>query len=118
MSCSHCIIAIPNLPKNAHVMLSSQTVSIRPPEPPIREKHADMFHAAAVSPNPVSIEVNTARCFAGAKAKVEALEKSGKIPSVKGSDVVILPLGTASALPTKYRNGKSVHRCTPSLLLT
>jgi hypothetical protein len=47
--------------------------------------------------------------YALAREQVRKVVESGEVPILAkggaGSDVVVVPLGTGSALPTKYRNG-------------
>ena len=89
-------------------MVSNQLVKIRPPAPPQEENSAeirDRFHPVASSPDPPPLGSRTMELFSQAKNHVEDYVQTGKIRVPKGADVKIIPLGTASAVPTKYRNG-------------
>ena len=89
-------------------MVSNQLIKIRPPAPPQEESSAeigDRFHLVASSPNSPPLGSRTMELFSQAKQHVEDHIQSGKMHVPKGADVKIIPLGTASAVPTKYRNG-------------
>ena len=105
-------------------MVGNQIVSMRPFKPPIIETPVqDNFHPAIKSNEPVPLPHWTARKFRAAKQSVaRALRRSrsrsrsvgstrsgsesDSAPSLRGGrDVGVLPLGTGSAVPSKYRNG-------------
>lgn len=65
----------------------------------------DRFHPAVTSPAPTPLPPSTLERFSEAKANIETFRRSGRLPTPKGADVKILPLGTGSAIPSKYRNG-------------
>lgn len=88
-------------------------VGVRPLQPPIHDQIAeeyDKFHPVVTSPTPVSLPPATLAAFSDARARIKADQESHPEPQKPGDDVVILPLGTSSALPSKYRNGKSNFR--------
>lgn len=91
-------------------MLSNTLVGIRPPAPPTHqtpEELHDRFHMSVASAKPLSLPAVTADCFSEAQRQVQELEKTRGLQVSKAEDVVVIPLGTGSALPTKYRNGPS-----------
>ncbi|RDB18569.1 Ribonuclease Z, mitochondrial [Hypsizygus marmoreus] len=101
---------IPGIPASTHLMSSSQLIPMRPPAPPLNEtfaKSGDMFHPAVSSDAPTPLPSLTRERFADAQKNVEDFSKSGKVHVPKGADVKIIPLGTGSAIPTKYRNVSS-----------
>ncbi|KAK2462756.1 hypothetical protein APHAL10511_005274 [Amanita phalloides] len=122
------ISTIPNLPRSTHLMRSNHTVSMRPFKFPIVETPVqDNFHLSMKANEPAHLPPWTAKKFRAAKKSVaNALKKSkrrsrstsndksssesesGSVPLPKrGKDVGVLPLGTASCMPTKYRNVSS-----------
>ena len=119
------VSAVQNLPRSTQPMVANQIVSMRPFKPPIVETPAkDHFHPAIQSNEPVPLPLWTARKFRAAKksvasalrrsrsrsrsvgsARSDSGSESDSAPSLRGRDVGILPLGTGSAVPSKYRNG-------------
>ncbi|KAJ7573869.1 hypothetical protein C8J56DRAFT_1173192 [Mycena floridula] len=101
--------SLPNLPEKSYLMISSSTVDIRPSAPPAlhRINTIDQFHVAATNNFPLAIESATLQSFNEAKDRIAAAEKESANVTGPGADVVVLPLGTGSALPTKYRNVSS-----------
>ena len=83
---------------------------MRPPGPPVQETFAeggDRFHPA-FSPENASLRTLpslTLERFADAKKNIEEHVQAGNVPVPKGADVRVIPLGTGSAVPSKYRNG-------------
>jgi ribonuclease Z len=79
------------------------TIPVRPAGPPKIDAtpQVDLFHPAFKHPQP--LPEKTTRAFEKAKEAV-ANFVSQEEPQLSG--VKILPLGTGSALPTKYRNGE------------
>ncbi|KAF8639102.1 hypothetical protein AX17_001745 [Amanita inopinata Kibby_2008] len=124
---------ISNLPRSTRQMASNHTISMRPFKAPTIETPAqDNFHPTVKTLEPVPLPPWTAKKFRRAKKSVEmALKKSKHRRSVEGSrsesesgsesddrglvtarvqggkDVGVLPLGTGSAIPSKYRNVSS-----------
>ena len=83
---------------------------MRPPAPPVQETFAergDLFHPAVSSQNMNlrTLPTLTLERFADAKKNIEDHLKNGSVNIPKGADVGVIPLGTGSAIPTKYRNG-------------
>ena len=104
---SHLSSEIPNLPAKTYLLMAPQTVDIRPPAPPVPqtlEDLSDPFHTAVTSDGPLDIEAGTLKRFREAQTSVKETQHSTE--DVPGRDVTIFPLGTGSALPTKYRNGQ------------
>lgn len=118
--------AIQNVPRSTQPMVANQIVSMRPFKPPIVETPVqDNFHPAIKSNEPVPLPHWTARKFRAAKNSVASAlrrsrsrsrsvgsprsgsgNESDSAPSLRrGRDVGVLPLGTGSAVPSKYRNG-------------
>lgn len=91
------------LPEEMTLLRSNLHISIRPPKPPIIVDRYDLFHPAATL-SPVVIPALTQQQFCEAQAKVCVADVDRA--AFPGSDVTILPLGTGSALPSKYRNGQ------------
>ena len=99
---------IPNLPPSTHVMTTDTQVHIRPPSPPKRDPYAqDKFHPVCQAP--VELTQATREAFDKAQAVVSQRIAEGAVPKLPGSDVTVLPLGTSSAVPSKYRNGEIVN---------
>lgn len=88
-------------------MTSNQMVNVRPAKPPVQLEIVDLFHPAVSSNEPPPLPASTLKAFSEAKKNVEDHLDSGKVHIPKGADVKIIPLGTGSAIPTKYRNGSS-----------
>ena len=85
--------------------------SIRPFHPPAYDKlieEKDLFHPAAESQVPLALSDATAKRFQEAKNAVQEYSSHRNIAETPGSEVIVTPLGTSSAVPTKYRNGKSI----------
>ncbi len=120
------ISEIPNLPPSTQPMAAHQTISMRPFKPPTIETTVqDNFHPAMKANVPVSLPPWTVKKFKIAKKSAASASirsrrhsrspGSGKSSSGSESDsthslgrgrnVGVLPLGTGSAAPSKYRNG-------------
>lgn len=90
------------------LMRANIILDIRPPRPPVFDKVAeeyDRFHPAMKDPTSLVLDNATMDSFAIAKVIVEERLKCGDGSIQPGDDVVVVPLGTSSALPSKYRNG-------------
>jgi hypothetical protein len=90
-------------------MTSNLFTKIRPFAPPkeeTSEEIRDLFHPIILSDQPPPLGSGTLALFEEAKQNVEDRIQGGDVPVPKGADVKIIPLGTASAVPTKYRNGE------------
>ncbi|KAG5640501.1 hypothetical protein DXG03_008289 [Asterophora parasitica] len=105
LSVTKSIESIPNLPATARLLISSQEFNMRSPAPPILKETRDSFHAAASSEKLPTLPPKTSEKFEIAKKNVEDHIASGTVPP--GADVKIIPLGTGSAVPSKYRNVSS-----------
>jgi ribonuclease Z len=91
-------------------MPSNLLIQMRPPAPPAQETFAergDLFHPAVSSQytNLRTLPTLTLERFADAKKNIEDHLNNGSVNIPKGADVGVIPLGTGSAIPTKYRNG-------------
>ncbi|KAJ6474674.1 hypothetical protein C8R47DRAFT_986730 [Mycena vitilis] len=105
---------IPNLPPNCLVMESSLHMSIRPAGPPetgrLPAERRDLFHPAVISPdNPdlLLLSPSILQKFADIRAKAEEQALTKKFYASHGPNVGVIPLGTASAVPTSSRNVSS-----------
>jgi ribonuclease Z len=77
-------------------------IGVRPPTAPKRDAGDDNFHVAAMSPCPPTLPALTLQRFVETKALVNAQRKIAD-PS-PGTEISVIPLGTGSAVPSKYRN--------------
>lgn len=94
------------------MMRANARHGIRPFHPPAYDKsmeEMDLFHPAAQSSIPLPLPDLTMKQFSEAKAAVAEYMNRGLAAGRLGSDVIVTPLGTSSAVPTKYRNGDSVQ---------
>lgn len=80
---------------------------MRNSDPPTVRELNDSFHKTVTSNKPIILSQRTSKLFAKAKQDIEAHISGGKLRVSSGSNVKVIPLGTGSALPTKYRNGLS-----------
>lgn len=89
------------------VMEANIVVSMRPPCPAVLDNDParDRFHPAIRTPGPCELPPATLERFNEARRKIEMCIAAGNIPKPPGGNVGILPLGTGSSLPSKYRNG-------------
>jgi ribonuclease Z len=102
-------LAISNIPTNTHLMASHQKITIRPFFPPVvtsSEENGDRFHPVVCGKDSIQLSERALELYTEAQAKVEELSKDDGLIVPKGANVEIVPLGTGSAVPTKYRNGK------------
>lgn len=104
---------IPNLPGNCFVMEPSLHMSVRPAGVPetgrLPAERKDHFHPAVNSPDSPELLLlapSLLQKFAEIRSKVEeqALGKTFQIS--QGPNIGVIPLGTASAVPTSSRNGE------------
>jgi ribonuclease Z len=82
-------------------------ISVRPPGSPAspsRVASLDNFHPALANPSLISesLPEATRALYTQLKEEVASVPKPESAP---GDDVRIIPLGTSSAVPSKYRNG-------------
>ncbi|KAF5379502.1 hypothetical protein D9615_006481 [Tricholomella constricta] len=99
--------SIPSLPPSSCLLASSQELNMRSPAPPVLKETHDSFHSAASSDRPPTLPAKTSEKFIAAKKNVEEYIASGKLHVPQGADVKVIPLGTGSAVPSKYRNVSS-----------
>jgi ribonuclease Z len=89
-------------------MRAHTIIDIRPPRPPLRVSDAevgDLFHPVVVLGDPPTLSDAARTQFSEARARVEDVT----MPDIIGKDVMVITLGTGSAVPSKYRNGSSIH---------
>ena|ERR1700730_3631252 len=99
------VAAVDGLPENILPMHSNIHVEFRPYRRPT-EEHQSKSDPATQDFINVPLSAATLASFAEAKARVEeSFRESGPSPH-PGQNVTIIPLGTGSAVPSKYRNGK------------
>ncbi|KAJ7623674.1 hypothetical protein FB45DRAFT_752560 [Roridomyces roridus] len=103
---------IPGLPANCVVMESTFHMSSRPGAFPeynrLPWERRDCFHPALRHPHLLMLSSPLLKKFTDVRAKIEERIANGTAPTTsKGSDVVVIPLGTASAVPTSSRNVSS-----------
>ncbi|KAJ7813157.1 hypothetical protein B0H14DRAFT_3751159 [Mycena olivaceomarginata] len=112
---------IPNLAANCTVMEPSLHMSIRPAGAPetgrLAAERKDLFHQAHTNPDSqdlLLLSPSILEKFAETRTKVDelALTKASQIS--KGADIGVIPLGTASAVPTSSRNVSSTLVRIPS----
>ncbi|KAG2141301.1 hypothetical protein DEU56DRAFT_275902 [Suillus clintonianus] len=92
-----------DLPSNTDCMRAHTIIDIRPPRPPLRDSEAeanDLFHPAVLSGEPPTLSDATKTQFSEARARID----EATVPNVIGKDVMVVTLGTGSAVPSKYRN--------------
>ena len=83
-------------------------IDVRPPRPATLDKSIaahEMFNASVSTGTPPYLPPPTLNKFRQAKAAYSAIEASNARTPRPGDDVVVVPLGTSSALPNKFRNG-------------
>ncbi|KZV65463.1 Metallo-hydrolase/oxidoreductase [Peniophora sp. CONT] len=95
---------IPELSTNTTLMAHHLTTRVRPPTSP--ESNADLvardrFHPAVASGSEWELPEDTRARYDEA---IKAVEESQKPEPKPGDDLVIVPLGTSSAVPSRYRN--------------
>lgn len=93
-------------------MEANIVVSMRPPCPAAVEIDSgrDRFHPAIRSPELFELPPATLKCFDEARRRIEMFIAAGNAPKPPGGNVGILPLGTGSSLPSKYRNGTFIPK--------
>ena len=87
-------------------MQKTMLISLHPPRPPVLDictGKGDLFHPAVSSDSPLGLPEPTRSSFADAQSYVAHTDSE----ETCGGDVTICPLGTNSAMPSKYRNGDS-----------
>ena len=87
------------------VMDMNHHTSLRPLKPPeLVPNERDLFHDAVKIDPLESLSPSMKTKFDEARTTVAAAQNKYAADQ-PGSDVVVIPLGTSSAAPTKYRNG-------------
>ncbi|KAI0251929.1 hypothetical protein BJV78DRAFT_1207788 [Lactifluus subvellereus] len=99
---------VTHLPPQSSYMRSNSYVDVRPQRPVIidpilREK--DKFHPAMEAKTPIELTLATKSKFTDARSIVDTrlAELDGNVPQA-GDEVVVVPLGTNSAISSRYRN--------------
>lgn len=95
---------VPRLPVRVTTMQKNLLVSLHPLRPPLMMPDAgkgDFFHPAVTSNSPLVLPESTRSSFADAQSYITHTQ----VEEICGGDVTICPLGTNSAMPSKYRNG-------------
>lgn len=103
---------IPGLPKNTTLMKAELHVDVRPPGQPMLKpltEGRDQFHNTIQSQQPVNLSSLTLVEYSKAQ-KNAAIALANREPK-PGDNVVVIPLGTGSAIPSKYRNGENFGAC-------
>lgn len=98
---------VPDLPSNVSVLSPNILTEMRPTKPPKLNPLAeeiDSFHSGVSQSTPPELPASTLEKFTQAQGLVETFKTKERILQA-GDSVTIIPLGTSSALPTKYRNG-------------
>lgn len=102
-------VDVTGLPPNTVPMQAGLHIDVRPPRPPTLDAPIpthETFYAAVSSGAPPDLPLPTLNKFKQAQAAYTALEANNARIARPGDDVVVVPLGTSSALPNKYRNGE------------
>ncbi|KAF7370999.1 hypothetical protein MSAN_00734100 [Mycena sanguinolenta] len=112
---------IPNLAANCFVMEPGLQMSVRPAGSPetgrLPAERKDLFHPAHTkpdSPELLLLSPSILQKFFEIRSKVDELALTKTAEISKGADVGIIPLGTASAVPTSSRNVSSTLIRIPS----
>ncbi|KAJ2915930.1 hypothetical protein MD484_g4468, partial [Candolleomyces efflorescens] len=110
---------IANLPPNTHLMVSNLNIRVRPPGTPEKNPNAianDYFHPLLEKMTskdesiPIDLSPETHQKFIEAQQLVQKISTqttSSSGVSKPGDDVIVIPLGTGSAVPGKYRTVSS-----------
>jgi ribonuclease Z len=88
-------------------MRANLSVDLHPPRPPAQNLDAeksDIFHPAVSSNSFLDLPELTRTRFMEAQAAVQS-DSGPQLEGMPGKDVMICPLGTGSAMPSKFRNG-------------
>ena len=100
---------VANLPTQSSYIESNSYVDIRPQRPvaiesKLREK--DKFHPAMAAKTLTELSLTTRASFMNARSIIDArlAELDGGVPRA-GDELVVVPLGTNSAISSRYRNG-------------
>ncbi|KAI0937587.1 hypothetical protein AcW1_001572 [Taiwanofungus camphoratus] len=104
------LATISGLPAKVALLASNTLIDIRPPRDPCHDELAqayDHFHPAVASGSSVSLPASLTQKFSIAKARVQNCASNVAIAHKPGDNIVVVPLGTSSASPSKYRNVSS-----------
>jgi hypothetical protein len=98
------------------MMQPNLTVQMRPPCPPTVGTDDNPTLVVPGDSDAFLLHPTTAKAFESARKAVEK-QPSAKFETFDDDEVMVWPLGTASASPTKYRNGKltRVIRLSPEI---
>ncbi|RPD65585.1 hypothetical protein L226DRAFT_479775 [Lentinus tigrinus ALCF2SS1-7] len=109
LSPSKDITSVAGLPAKAILAEPNTLVHVRPVRPPVQDELAreDEFNPLAVSASLPELSDSVMEKFAAVKAKAAERMGRGSPATAPGDDVVITPLGTGSAIPTRMRNVSS-----------
>ncbi|THH10213.1 hypothetical protein EW146_g8446 [Bondarzewia mesenterica] len=103
---------IPSLPANTAYMHANTVVEMRPVRAPILEsffEEQDVFHPVVTNPGPIALPSATRGRFTHAQKFVrDGLAAREGMEPQPGDDLVVLPLGTSSAVASRYRNVSSI----------
>ncbi|KAF8901546.1 hypothetical protein CPB85DRAFT_1323393 [Mucidula mucida] len=102
--------AIPGMPERAQLMTSSSTIHLRPPTDVFQEtavQDLDTFHSVATGKEELVLPPHTLKAYNEARDAVKVQEANSMQVVSRGGDIGVLPLGTSSAVPSKYRNVSS-----------
>ena len=114
---------VTRLPPRCSSMQPNSYVDVRPPrpvaiDPVLREK--DKFHPTIAAETPPGLSPVAKEKFRNAQDAVATrlIELDGNVPRA-GDELVVIPLGTSSAVASRYRNGDYLVRFSfPWLLIT
>ncbi|KAJ7460806.1 hypothetical protein FB451DRAFT_1045064 [Mycena latifolia] len=110
--------AIPDLPTNCLIMEPSLHMSIRPAGAPetgrLPAERKDHFHPATTSADLMLLSPSILQKFAEMQSKAKDHALDGTLQVSQGANVGVIPLGTASAVPTSSRNVSSTLIRIPS----
>ncbi|PCH45067.1 hypothetical protein WOLCODRAFT_155082 [Wolfiporia cocos MD-104 SS10] len=101
------LASVTGLPKNSILMASNSVVDMRPPRAPRPDNETlsyDHFHPAMASGSSLKSPKAIAKQIANVQSKVQLYASTHDADHQPGDDVEIVPLGTSSAVPNKYRN--------------
>ncbi|KIK93173.1 hypothetical protein PAXRUDRAFT_829230 [Paxillus rubicundulus Ve08.2h10] len=94
------------LPAKTTIMRTNLLVDLHPPRPPAQNLDAekyDIFHPAVSSNSFLDLPELTRTRYMEAQAAVQS-DNRPQLEGLPGKDVMICPLGTGSAMPSKFRN--------------
>ncbi|OSX63293.1 hypothetical protein POSPLADRAFT_1045665 [Postia placenta MAD-698-R-SB12] len=101
---------VPGLPPLVELLQHNRLVDVRPPRKPcldVLAQQYDHFHPAITGSQGVLLPPAVADVFRKSRAKVKQLAAARDTSKKPGDDVEIIPLGTSSTVPSKYRNVSS-----------